>query len=116
MTYLPFPTPYVKTTDTFSAVGTGPVTDLLITDSPMKNWTMVVVGTGGAATLWEVLLEGSLDGTVFSEILKHTTNVGDGQNLFSGTTLFPALHFRTRCTVLTLGAASDIVVTVLGQQ
>jgi hypothetical protein len=82
----------------------------------MRNWTLMVKGTGGVATLWSVVLEGSLDGTTFSEILNHTSNVGDGENLFSGTTLFPALYYRLRCVTLTLGPASDIVATVLGQQ
>jgi len=65
MTYLPFPTPYVTQTDTYTtAPTTGPTVD--VSESPMRNWTIVVVGTGGAATLWEVLLEGSLDGVGFS--------------------------------------------------
>lgn len=115
MTYLPQPTPFITTNETFtSAPTTGATVDT--TQAPMKNWTLVVVGTGAAATLWEVVLEGSLDGVVFSEILKHTSNTGDGENLYSGTTLFPALYYRLRCPTLTLGSATDIVATVLGQQ
>jgi hypothetical protein len=41
--------------------------------------------------------------------------IGNGENLFSGTTLFPTLYFRTRLASITLGPATDIVVTVLGQ-
>ena len=115
MTFLPQPTPFITTNETFTtAPTTGTTVD--VTVAPMRNWTLVVIGTGAPATLWEVVLEGSLDGTVFSEILKHTSKIGDGQNLFSGTTLFPAMWYRLRCTVLTLGPATDIIATVLGQQ
>lgn len=114
MTYVPQATPFATLIETYSATGTGAVED--VSQRPMRNYTMMVVGTGAAATAWAVKLEGSLDGVVYSEIMEHNTLVGDSENLFSGTTLFPSLYFRTRCTLLTLGPASDIVVTVLGQQ
>jgi hypothetical protein len=110
MTYLPVP--FIRTVDTHTVVGSGSITTL---DAPLRSWTIVVVGTTAPATLWDVTLEGSLDGVKFSDMLNHTSLTGDGQHLFSGTTLFPALYIRTTVNTLTLGPATDIVVTVLGQ-
>ena len=67
--------------------------------------------------IWEVILEGSINaGVTFSEIFKHNASVGLNENLFSGTTLFPATHYRTRCTALTLNSYTSITANVLGQQ
>lgn len=115
VTYLPFPTPYVTQVDTYTVAPTTGTT-VSVEEAPMRNWTIMVKGTGGVPTAWDVVLEGSLDGTTFSEILNHNTLIGNGENLYSGTTLFPALYFRTRIVTLTLGPASDVVVNVLGQQ
>lgn len=94
--------------------GTSSIVD--VSGSPMVTWTIQVSGVPVAATLWEVILEGSVDGTNFSEILKHTTLTGDKQNLFSGTTLFLANYYRINVTLLTLGAATSITVSVVGKQ
>jgi hypothetical protein len=114
MTFVPQATPFETLVETYDATGTGAVTD--VSQRPMRNFSVLVVGTDAAATAWTVIIDGSLDGTVYSEIMEHNTVIGDGENLYSGTTLFPCRYFRTRCTSLTLGAATDIVVTVLGQQ
>ena len=114
MTFVPQASPFEVITETFSATGLGTIEDVSL--RPMRNYTMMAVGTGAAATAWAIKLEGSLDGTVFSEVMEHNTLIGDSENLFSGTTLFPALYLRLNCTQLTLGAATDVVITVLTQQ
>jgi hypothetical protein len=103
-------------TDFPPITGLGPSDTVDVSDAPMVTWTLQVVGDPAAATLWEVVLEGSVDGVNFSDILKHTTLVGDGVNLFSGTTLFLAKFYRVNTTVLTLGAATSITASVVGKQ
>ena len=106
-----------NTSTTFdSVVGTGPSASVDISDSPMVTWTLQVVGVPVSASAWTVVLEGSVDGVNFSEILKHTTLTGDKQNLFSGTTLFLAKYYRINVTALTLGPATSISVSVIGKQ
>jgi len=96
--------------------GTGPSDITDVSSEPMSSFTMQVIGVGGTPTLWAVTLEGSLDGVNFSEIMVHTTLLGDGENLYSGTTLFPVNYFRINVTQLTLGPATSITVNILGTQ
>jgi len=105
-----------SSTDFTGVVTTGPTDTIDVSGSPMVTWTLQVKGDPVAATLWEVVLEGSVDGINFSDILKHTTLTGDGINLFSGTTLFLAKYYRVNVTTLTLGGASNIVASVVGKQ
>ena len=74
-----------------------------------------VKGTGAAPTTWNVVLEGSLDGTNFSTILTHTNVTGDGAVVWSGSLFSPSLFFRSRVSALNLGSATDIVVTIIGK-
>ena len=97
-------------------VATGPSAVTDVSANPMSSFTLQVTGVGGVATLWSVTIEGSLDGTTFSEIITHTSQLGDGENLYSGTTLFPVNYFRINVTALTLGPATSISANVLGTQ
>jgi hypothetical protein len=96
--------------------GTGPSAVVDISESPMVTWTIQVAGVAVSATAWSVALEGSVDGVNFSEILKHTTLIGDKVNLFSGTTLFLAMYYRINVLSLTLGPATSLTVSVIGKQ
>lgn len=98
--------------DTFTTTANGTTVDL--TTFPLAAYAIQVKGTGAIPSLWDVRLEGSLDGTNFSQILQHTNSTGDGAVLYSGAVLSPSLYFRSRCAGLTLGTATGIVVTVLG--
>ena len=105
------------TNQTFSGiVGVGALPTVDITASPMVTWTLQVTGVGGVPTLWSVILEGSVDGVTFTETLKHTTIIGNGKSVFSGTTLFLSNYYRVRVLLLTLGPATSISVTVVGKQ
>jgi hypothetical protein len=105
--------PSVSTrSDTFTATGNGVTVN--VSASSAKSFSVQVKGTGAAATLWDVRLEGSLDNVNFTQVLQHTNTTGDGAVLYSGATLFPSLYFRARCAGLTLGTATNIVVTILG--
>lgn len=99
--------------DTYTATGNGEVLDL--TRAPLKSFSIQVTGTGAAATTWDVRLEGSLDNARFSQILQHTNVTGNGEVLWA-TAATPCLYVRSRCSGLVLGAATDIVVTIVGTQ
>lgn len=100
--------------DTFTATGNG--TTVNKSTAPVKKFGLQVKGTGGVPTSWDVKLEGSLDGTSFTEILDHPTAIGDGIIMWSGVLDSPCLYFRSRVAALTLGPASNIVVTILGME
>ena len=101
---------FSRRSDTFVALGNG----VIITPiKPVVNFGIQVVGTGGVATLWTALLEGSLDGVNFSTIIAHTQAIGQGITLW-GTLPSAINYFRSRVSVLTLAPATDIVVYILG--
>ena len=105
------------TSNEFTGItATGSTSSVDVSDAPMSIWSLQVKGVGASPTLWEVNLEGSLDGVNFSTILSHTTLIGDGINLFSGTTLFLAKYYRITVAVLTLGPATSITASVIGRQ
>lgn len=60
---------------------------------PVKSYGIQVKATG-TVTKWTVLLKGSLNGTGFDEILKHTEQVGDDKVMWSGMHFCPAFFFR----------------------
>ena len=96
----------------FTGTANGATVDA--TADPVTQFTVQVVGTGAGASVWDVRLEGSLDGTNFTTILSHTNATGDKVVLWSGLTLYPSRYFRSRVAGLTLGGATNIVVTILG--
>lgn len=85
-----------------------------VTLSAVKHFAMQVVGVGGTAPLWDVRLEGSLDGVNFTEILQHNNTIGNGAVLWSGTDIYPCSFFRARVVSLTLGPTSALKVYLLG--
>lgn len=98
--------------DTFTVAGNGVTVDKHT--APVSSFALQIKGTGAAATAWDIVLEASLDGTNFTTILEHTTAVGDGQTMYTGELDSPALYFRSRLVSVTLGSATNIVVTILG--
>ena len=97
-----------------TTTGTGNIVN--VSESPMASWTLQVTGVGGIPTAWNVVLEGSVDGITFTEILKHQTIIGNGESVFSGTTLFLSNYYRVNVVSLTLGPATSIDVHVVGKQ
>lgn len=98
--------------DTFTTAASGTTVD--VSKHSVSSFAIQAKGTGAAATAWVILLEGSLDGTNFFHIGTHS-NIGeiDGQVKALRAT-FPVLYFRSRCVSITLGSATNIVVTILG--
>jgi hypothetical protein len=104
---------FATRSDTYTTTSSGTTVDTHT--SPLTSFAIQVKGTGASATSWNVVLEGSLDNAEFTTILTHKTNTGDGACMWSGSVLSPVLYFRSRVTALTLGPATNIVVTILGQ-
>lgn len=83
-----------------------------------KHWSIQVKGTGGAASVWIVIMQVSLDGTNWTTGLTHSSAGGasDGA-IVSSTTPIVALYARASVTSLTLGIlATNVVSTILGTQ
>src|SRR3990167_7420215 len=102
---------FVNRVDTYTAAAIGSV---IPTPIGMKNYGIQVVGTGEAATAWDVRLYGSLDGVNYSEILRHQTATGDGEILTTGAAPYPAVFIRSRCISITLGSATNVSCFILG--
>lgn len=100
--------------DTYTVAGNG--TTQSAATAPSKYYSIQVKGTVAGATAWDVVLEGSLDNVNFDTILSHVTGTGDGKVMFGSASPSPCLYFRSRCVSITLGGATNIVVTILGVQ
>lgn len=96
--------------DTFSTVTTGATQDVGA-GNLVKTYSIVVKGTVVAPTLSTVNLEVSLDGTNWTVLLTVLQTL-DGIMTATGDVLVPARFFRSNTTALTLGSATNIVVTV----
>ena len=98
--------------DTFTVAGDGAIVDTSL--RPLSVFSLTVSGEDQAAESWDVRLEGSLDGTNFTEILRHTHLTGDLQTMYSGSNRNPCLFFRSRCVDVVIGSATSIKATILG--
>ena len=97
--------------DTFTAAGNGVTQRILGT--PRTKFTLKVSGTGAVPTAWNVVLEGSLDDSTYTTILTHASGVEANNELkYSGASNFAVVFFRSRVVSLTLGSATDIVVSI----
>lgn len=98
-------------TDAYTAAGNGTTAS----GFTFTTWYAIqVVGTGAAATSWDVKLEASIDGVNFTTVITHTQVDLDGTVKWSGANHFPAPFFRSRCAAVVLGGATDITVYVYG--
>src|SRR3990167_8944003 len=83
--------PAVTQTKTFSA-GAASDTTIDVSDAPMKYYALQVGSSVGVAT-WDVRVEGSLDGTNFTQIVQHET--ADGADLIQfGSSASPVSFVR----------------------
>lgn len=118
---LPVGNYFATRSDTYTGAANGTTVD--VSTKPCSKFSLQVKGTGAAATAWNVILEGSLDGTTFTQIMQHATSgnnppfgaQADGSTMWVETG--PFLYFRSRsAATLTLGSATNIVVTIAGMQ
>jgi hypothetical protein len=97
---------------TFTGTQTGPVVD--VSDTPLKHFTIQAKQTG-TVTSWTVVLEHSLDGVNFRPILTHTkVDNEDAGTVASGPSPRVSLYLRLRCTAISLGSGTNVVVTFAG--
>lgn len=98
--------------DIFTSTSPGVTFDASL--APCKSFALQIKKLG-LVTSWSVVLEGSLDGAEFSQILSHSSSSNsDGSMEWSGQLESPCLYFRSRCTALVLGAGTNIKATILG--
>lgn len=83
--------------------------------NPCSIWALQAKGTGAALGAWAVALEGSLDGTNFTSLGLSHTSPGDADGAMKWLTApAPALYVRFNPTIITLGGATNLVLTALG--
>ena len=81
-----------------------------------KHFALQVDQTG-AVTSWEVVLEGSLDGTTFTTLLTAVSATDNGKVIFPASGIItPVLYFRARCSAIVLGGGTNVIAKILGVQ
>jgi hypothetical protein len=104
---------YGTRSDNFTTASNGTAIDA--STRPMRTFALQVTGTIATATSWTVVLEGSLDGTTFTTLLTHdSTTHADGATAWGDAVDCPVLYFRSRCTAISLGSATNVVAVILG--
>lgn len=103
--------------DTYTTAANGTTMDM--STRPCRRFAIQVKGTGAAASAWNVVIEGSLNNSQFTTILEHS-NAGEFRNAADGETVYvdsnaPWLYFRSRLVSITLGSATNVVATIVGQ-
>lgn len=114
---LPVVPGFATRSDTFTVAANGTTVDRSL--NPVNRFALQVKGTGAAPTAWNVVIEGSLNNTQFTTILEHS-NAGEFRNAADGETVYfemagPSLYFRSRLVSITLGSATNVVATIVGQ-
>lgn len=120
----PFPVGlfFATRSDTYTTTANGITVDC--STKPCSRFALQVTGTGATPTAWNIILEGSLDGTTFTEILQHATSgnnppygaQADGA-VITAAQAGPFLYFRSRsAATLTLGSATNVVAVIVGMQ
>lgn len=114
---LPVVASFATRSDTYTTAANGTTVDVSV--RPARRFSLQVKGTGAAASAWNVVLEGSLNNAQFTTILEHS-NAGEFRNAADGETVYfdtnvPWLYFRSRCVSVTLGSATNVIATIVGQ-
>lgn len=98
-------------TSTFTAAASGTTQ---FTGYPVSKFGLQVKNTG-TLTAWNIVVEGSLDGTNFTTLATHV----NGTNA-DGATVWvvdrPVLYWRLRCTSITLGGGTNSVARAVAMQ
>jgi len=115
---LPVGLAFATRQDTFTVAANG--TQVNVSTRPCTRFGLQVKGTTATPTAWNVVLEGSLDGTNYQTILEHS-NAGEFGANADGAVVYqqsagPFLYFRSRCVSITLGSATNVIATILGMQ
>lgn len=79
-----------------------------------SSFGLQIGGEGGVPTSWDVVLEISIDGTLWAESLRHSTEDGNGSMLYTQQNPVPVSHMRVRVISLALGPATGLIVAWSG--
>lgn len=81
-----------------------------------KYFSLQVDETNGTVSAWEVLLEGSNNGTTWQTLVTHTKVDGGNGGLRFNQIPSSVLYFRTRCVSLSGSSTPTIVAIPVGVQ
>lgn len=82
---------------------------------PVSRFTLQAIPAGGTPTAWVIKVMGSLDGSTYDEVARHSSELGDQLNQLKMIVLAsPVGYFRTRCESITLNGATNITMYVTG--
>lgn len=114
---LPTAPAFSTRSDTYTTAANGTTVDC--SAKPVRRFALQVKGTGAAASAWNVVIEGSLNNSQFTTIVEHS-NAGEFRNAADGETVYidtgaPWLYFRSRLVSITLGSATNVIATIVGQ-
>lgn len=101
--------------DTYTGAASGTAINAATTG--LARHSLQVKGTGAAPTAWNVVYEVSLDNANWTILITHSNTGGDADGALKfapGGDAYPALYTRSRCVSITLGGASNVVVTIVG--
>lgn len=99
--------------DTFTAAGLG--TSVNVSEVPCNRFALQVKGTGAVPTSWEVVVEGSLNGSQYTTIATHKSGIDADGAVRWQSQATPSKYFRSQVVSLVLGSATNIVVDILGE-
>ena len=103
---------FFQKSDDFTGASNGATVN--VDQSMDGTFSLSVNETGGAATSWTVVLEGSLDGTNWTTIITHARTDGVGVMKWPADAIRRPVRFlRSRCSAVVLGAATKITATFL---
>lgn len=101
---------FYQKSDDFVAASSG--ASVSVDASTDGTYSLSVNETGGAATSWTVVLEGSLDGTNWTTLITHARTDGVGVMKWPADAIRrPVRYLRARCSAVVLGAATKISAT-----
>ncbi len=98
--------------DTYTVEGNG--TAVNVATHSRQYFAIQVACSTATAISWDIVLEGSLDGTNYDTILEHTQTSGDKKIIWLNECA-PCLYFRSRCKSLILGDSTGVIATILGR-
>lgn len=90
----------------------------------VRSHALQVKGAGAAPTAWDVVLEGSLDGTSWTTICEHSSANAQGDGTYvtnngvnhQAAWPMPALYVRVRVVSVTLGSATALNIVAQGER
>ena len=96
------------TSEDFTSVGVGQIYEA--TPFTYTVFSIQVLQNGGVLSAWKVVLQASIDGVFFTDILTHDTTMENAEVLYSNSGKYSSVYFRANIKTLDLGTATSITV------